>query len=384
MANIRTVNLLPNVFRTDTNKKFLNATLDQLVSRPELQKINGYIGRRFAPTTKPSDSYIPEQNVLRQNYQLEPSVVSTNKSGKTEFFGSYIDLLQQIEYFGGLTDDQDRLFRNESYSYNGLIDLDKLINFNQYYWLPDGPDTVDVLATGIPITDTFTVTRDSGSGSYKFTSYGNSTNPEITLCHGGVYQFVVNQPGLPFYIQSDPGISGTRRNQPNTSSREILGVTNNGVDVGTVTFRVPTPTAQDNFASLELVETIDFALDIPYNQIQNRMVSVINENYGGLDGIQTGWQGKKVIFLDQSNAEDLWTSNGIFDFEALDTVEFENSSLVPQNLRYSIWTIQLLNDNGNQIVRLINPQIITALTQKVFISKGATNANNEFYISRNG
>jgi 5'-3' exonuclease len=38
----------------------------------------------------------------------------------------------------------------------------------------------------------------------------------------------------------------------------------------------------------------------------------------------------------------------------------------------------------NQIVRLINPQIITALTQKVFISKGATNANNEFYISRNG
>lgn len=384
MANIRTVNLLPSVFRTDTNKKFLNATLDQLVSRPELQKINGYIGRRFAPTTKSSDSYVQEINSLRQNYQLEPSVVSTNKSGKTEFFGSYIDLLQQIEYYGGVVNDQDRLFRNESYSYDGLIDFDKLINFNQYYWLPNGPEIVDVLATGIPITNTFTVTRDSSTGSYKFTDYSESNNPEITLCHGGVYEFVVNQPGHRFFIQSDPGVSGTRRNQPNTSSREVLGVTNNGVDVGTVTFRVPTPTAQDNFASLELVETVDFALDIPYNQIQNRMVSAINENYGGLDGIVTGWQGKKIIFLDQSNAEDLWTSNGIFDFEALDTVDFENSSLVPQNLRYSIWTIQLLSDNGQQIVRLINPQPITALTQKVFVSKGATNANSEFYIDRNG
>jgi hypothetical protein len=70
MSNIKTSNLLPQVFRSDTNKKFLNATLDQLVSRPELKKINGYIGRIFAPTTKTADTYLQEDSLIRQNYQL--------------------------------------------------------------------------------------------------------------------------------------------------------------------------------------------------------------------------------------------------------------------------------------------------------------------------
>lgn len=385
MANIRSVNLLPQVFRTDTNKKFLNATIDQLVSRPDLLKINGYIGRQFAPTNKGSDSYIREQTAQRQNYQLEPSVVVTNKAGEIDFFGNYIDLLQQIQYYGGLTNDQDRLFSNESYSFSGLIDFDKLVNFNQYYWLPNGADSVDVRATGIPITETFTVTRDESTGTYKFSTFGSALNPEITLAHGGVYQFVVDQPGHDFYIQSDPGVTGVRRNQPNTSSRDILGVTNNGTDSGTVTFRVPTATAQDNFASMAIVDNVNFALDIPYSEIHNRMVSYINNTYGGLDGITTNWQGKKVIFLDQSNSNDFWTANGIFDFEGLDTVAFENGTQVPQNLRFSIWTIQLLSDGeGNEVVRLINPQPVTAITEKVFILSGEKYANNEYYINRNG
>ena len=148
MANNKTVNLLPEIFRTDTNKKFLNATLDQLVSDSNFQKINGYIGRRFSPTTKSTDYYVKESSSLRQNYQLEPSAVIKNKSGNIEFFGNYIDLLQQIEYYGGNIADHDRLFKSKSYSYNGLFDFDKFVNFNQYYWLPDGPETVTVSSTG--------------------------------------------------------------------------------------------------------------------------------------------------------------------------------------------------------------------------------------------
>ena len=37
MPNIKTSNLLPQVFRTDTNKKFLNATLDFLLLPLKLQ-----------------------------------------------------------------------------------------------------------------------------------------------------------------------------------------------------------------------------------------------------------------------------------------------------------------------------------------------------------
>ena len=385
MPNIKTSNLLPQVFRTDTNKKFLNATLDQLVSRPELKKINGYIGRIFAPTTKTADTYLQEDSLIRQNYQLEPSVVVTNKSNNIDFFGNYIDLLQQIQYLGGDISDHNRLFTNDSYSFDGLIDLDKFVNFNQYYWLPDGPDPVNVLSSGVPITQTFTVTRDSASGAYKFTTYGSAVNPQVLLAHGGVYQFVVNQPGYPFWIQSDPGISGTRRNQPNTTSRDILGVTNNGADLGTVTFRVPSPTAQNNYSQMISVDQVDFALDVPYSEIANKMVSYIIETHSGFDGIQTNLQGKKVIFLDRTNDEEFWTSTGIFDYEPLDTVDFENSSLVPANLRSAIWTIQLLpDDSGNQIVRLVNPVTVAEQTEKVFIKNGENNANNEYYVNRDG
>jgi hypothetical protein len=44
MAVFKTLQFLPEVFRTETNKKFLNATTDQLLSEPNLVKVSGYIG----------------------------------------------------------------------------------------------------------------------------------------------------------------------------------------------------------------------------------------------------------------------------------------------------------------------------------------------------
>ena len=135
MAQIQTVNFLPEAFRTPTNQKFLNATLDQLVTQPDLRNINGYIGRKFAPTFKSTDNYVPESTVQRQNYQLEPSVVVTDPiTNKIDFFSSYIDLVNQIDHDGGFTNNHTRLFENEYYSFDGLFDFDKFINFSQYYW----------------------------------------------------------------------------------------------------------------------------------------------------------------------------------------------------------------------------------------------------------
>ena len=70
MATTRTLDFLPSVFQTDTNRKFLSATLDQLVSEPDFTRLNGFIGRKFAPTYKSGDSYVTEVDSNRQNYQL--------------------------------------------------------------------------------------------------------------------------------------------------------------------------------------------------------------------------------------------------------------------------------------------------------------------------
>ena len=76
MARTRTVDFLPQIFQTDTNKQFLAATLDQLVAEPKFKKTQGFIGRRVGPGVNPNDNYVVEPTKTRADYQLEAGIVS--------------------------------------------------------------------------------------------------------------------------------------------------------------------------------------------------------------------------------------------------------------------------------------------------------------------
>jgi hypothetical protein len=373
---IKTVNFLPEIFRSDTNKKFLNATLDQLVSQPDLRKINGYIGRKFAPTYKSTDNYQPEPTVERQNYQLESSIVVRDKTKKTQFFSSYIDLLNQIEHNGGNVSDQSRLFSNETYSFDGRFDFDKFINFSQYYWLTDGPDPVDVYGSSIEKEQTFVVTRDPSTGSYHFSSLGSTQNPALHLGYGGTYKFIVDQPGFPFWIQSDPGTLGYKTNQKNISTRDVLGVANNGIDRGTITFSVPQPTQQDRYLQMPMVASADLSTDAHFNDIQHIKLSDLKKSpYFGFDKVTASLAGKTVVFINNDTDDVFWTANDLYDSElyaesmtrqltsatvATDTTIYvENSNdltvgmyLSDEQLLHT--NIRIKQINGNQLI-LTNP-----------------------------
>ena len=75
MATVRTVDFLPEIFQTSTNKQFLAATLDQLVQEPQFKKTQGYVGRRVGPGVNADDRYVVEPTESRTDYQLEPGVV---------------------------------------------------------------------------------------------------------------------------------------------------------------------------------------------------------------------------------------------------------------------------------------------------------------------
>ena len=380
MAQIKTGKFLPEVFNTETNQKFLNATLDQLVTKPDLKNVNGYIGRKFAPTFRSTDNYQPEPSTERQNYQLEPSVVVKNPiTNKTEFFSSYIDLLNQIGYNGGFTNNQDRLFANESYSFDGNFDFDKLINFNQYYWLPNGPDPVQVYGTQVPSQQTFIVTRNPSTGSYMFSTKGGVENPTITLAYGGTYQFVVNQVGYPLWLQTNPGTNGLKSNQTNLSSRDILGVTNNGTDVGTITFSVPQPNAQDYYLRMPLAGTADLSTLLHYNQVQGqRLSTVVNLGEQGFDGVNSVNQLnlKSLIFVNTNDIDSsFWTVNG---------------NTVPVATRRNAWQILLVPVYANDNVTVIdytvtlNPTaqtFVISANQKVFVQAGISRAEYTYYLA---
>ena len=382
MAAIKSIDFLPSIFRTTANKKFLNATLDQLIQEPEFKKINGYIGRTFAPTAKSADTYIQEPSTNRQHYQLEPGLVITNGSDNIEFFSSYIDVLDKIKHYGGSTVDHSRLFSSEYYSFSGVVDLDKLVNFNQYYWLPTGPQVVTITSGGVALENTYAVEWRTDIGSYRFDQTENELNPTIILSRGGSYKFAVNQPSSKFWIQTELGTAGRKGQSPNLSTREILGVTNNGTNDGTVTFEVPQLTQQDFYIKMPLAAAVDYATDLSYAEVSNQLLSTFLAKHKGLDGKTTALDNKTLIFAKYNNDPDAWVAGGIFDYNSLDSEALDNGpGIFSIDEQYGIWRIALEpidQQNSDYIIRLTSFMPVHEL-QKVVVKQGNAYANVEFF-----
>jgi len=347
MAAVKTINFLPEVFRSNANKKFLTATLDQLVSEPNLQKINGYVGRQFAPTYKNTDNYIIEPTAERQVYQLEPSLVVKDKLNNVKFVGTYIDLLQKLKYHGALTDDQDRLFSAENYSFNPSIEFDKFINFSQYYWLPNGPNAVSVsalpkntLVTGVVTSTDLYFRRQENHFQVEYEGSTTQPNPTIYLQRGITYTLSFEQSGgSAFWIQTEPGLSGYKKLEPTVSSRNVLGVANNGSTVLPISFTPPLIDAQDQYNTMELVQpvagrNVDYATELAYNQIHNRTLAELSV-IGGIAGADTNLNGKFLIFLPPTqDFVSAYSDNGLFDYdpEGFDGFKFDGGRLVPRTV----------------------------------------------------
>ena len=400
MARRRTVDLLPEIFRTSTNRQFLSATLDQLTQEPNLKRTQGFVGRRVGPGVNPADNYVTEITPTRADYQLEPGVVffrpDTNRALDAITYPGMIDALDLL---GADTQRQDRLWQSEFYSWDPFCDLDKFTNYSQYFWLPQGPDSVDVGSTTYPTTDAWEITRSGGA--YQFSDEAGN-NPIITLVRGGNYTFQVNQPGHGFWIQTNPGVNGRIPATPNISSRDVLGVINNGEDLGTVTFNVPLKSAQDFYFGLTELAPVDLVTTLKFNQINNVYVDqFLAANPDGIDGI-TNLNGRTVIFLNQTiDAQDGgWQITSQFDpllrddppeiitnglVGSYDTTLFDQTTdIATQAQRYSVWQINYIpDDDGNFYIQLASIRSVANLT-KFRIRFGEQYASTQWFKNASG
>ena len=251
----RSVQHLPAFYRTDTNQRFLSSTLDPLIQKGALERLDGFIGRQDAYTRGVNDRYIPATDRDRFAYQLEPAVTytdrdttSVNPEDQVKFTGTYDDYINQIKYLGGDTTNHDKLNKETVYSWNPAIDYDKLVNYREYYWIPEGPGTIEIDSVGPNVVAEYKVeiAEDDGSSAraYSFPHKENERNPIIKLYRGNTYKFDVNVKGHPFWIMTEPYPSKVSEDG-STSTVFDTGVTNNGTDYGTVTFTVPTSGAPD-------------------------------------------------------------------------------------------------------------------------------------------
>ena len=278
----KTSDLLPQIFRTENNKKFLGATLDPLVQPGVLQKTVGYIGRRYGKTYNGNDVYLDSDNTLRSRYQLEPGILIERENRDTKFY-DYLDFKNILRFFGN-TEENDNLITNqEHYSWNPPIDWDKFVNFREYYWLPDGPPPVTISGQVQGIDSTYRV-KLGVTDSYIFFPDGLTNNPTLILYRGQKYKFIINAPKNGFTIRTSYDSGSLRYNpdlayskgsivlfdaklwralknipqgdgstidedsedweylEPASVSSSLdysKGITNNGIENGTLTFEVP-------------------------------------------------------------------------------------------------------------------------------------------------
>jgi len=227
--SIKSVNLLPEFIRSEKNSKFLSSTIDQLIQPPSLERIDGYIGSKLVPNYKNTDNYLTETSQLRRDYQLEPALVIKNNSDAVNDVIGIDDLSNTISFNNGNISNFDKLYRSHFASYNPHIDLDKFVNYQEYYWLVNGADTVTITGTQLNSTSTFTVSDNDSETSFVFTPNGVTEDPLLILYRGNTYNFNVSSV-YKFFIKTQPSLG--------SSDAYNVNINNNGISSGVVTMMI--------------------------------------------------------------------------------------------------------------------------------------------------
>jgi hypothetical protein len=286
------VDLIPKFYQTRDNIKFIQSTIDQLVQKGTTRKVSGYIGRENAKSSNGNDVFVNAADSVRQNYQLEPGVLVNDQLGNTQFFKDYIDYINQLNVFGGNTDNHERINTQEFYSWDPHINWDKFSNFQQYYWLPYGPETITIYGQQKNVISTYTVVIDEALGTkeYLFTPNGLTRNPSLVLYRGQTYHFNITSTGEPFSIKTARTLGNQDRYIDPTQAIDNFAVTS-----GTVTFTVPND-----------------APDLLYYVSENDpnlggIFKILNINENSVIDVENDFLGKKTYILSSGDP----VSNGM-------------------------------------------------------------------------
>jgi hypothetical protein len=393
-TRIRTLNFLPEVFRTTTNRQFLQGSLDQIVDQPNTKKIQGYVGSKFGYGINAKDYYVTEPTKVRTEYQLEPGVVFTkeNKDTANDFI-SYPGILDSLKNEGGLTTDNNRLFTSEFYSWDSFTNLDPLINFNQYYWIPEGLPAVIVGTETVFTTNDYTVTDLSNAYIISETGTSGSLNPTLVLLRGGTYTFAVSQ-STSFWIQGEPGVTGYSITNPNLQTRDVYGVTNNGATQGVVTFNVPYKDAQNDY-NVPGNNFVDLISTLPFEDVDGTLLSEL----GGIDGV-TSLAGLTVMFYNTGVVDEYGYVSKYYDDTTYDqdggvaynpSVDYPGTDVFNNNYEggyYSqvdanFYTVVYVGDPTDPVIKLI-PASQIPISEKITARSGVQYGNRSFFKNTTG
>ena len=305
-----------------------------------------------------------------------------------------------------------------------------------YIEVIDPEETFDHKSPGLEIDLQGTISNPyiDAKGNEFFTVYPNTTTNMINRLVSGIgYQ---NQSTLPPWMSSNqPGVTANTFNTPLGYTRAIVlaytipgaskqiayRLNKQGIDFRNIDFRIDryfvdnyySDNFQGNtwvlgkettFDSLQknnigiIVAKVDYAVSVPFNQINGRTVDYVNSR-GGFDGITTFKNGESVIFTQQENFVDAGPYDGWISYsdaflgdniatttiEGYDSESFDTYEIIPGfleaaanpnliNKRGGTWIINVVNG----VINLISSQQIL-LNQRVQIVNGKNFREAIFY-----
>lgn len=232
----------------------------------------------------------------------------------------------------------------------------------------------------------------------------NKFNPPLGFIRAVVLAYTV--PGASKLIAYRLNNSGINFNRiAFTVDRYILdSFYSTNFDIAGNNYNIGRETTFDALPNLnvgDIVATVNYAVTVPFNQINGRPVSYINAN-GGIDGTITYRDGETLIFAQQENFLNPGPYNGwarFFDafigddvatdvIEGYDVISFDDYSVVPGflekaqgispvNERGGVWQINIVND----VVTLMPVQEIF-VNQRVRILNGSTYSGSIMYYNQ--
>ena len=139
---------LPAVHQTPVIKNFFDTTVEQLFSKANVETVSAYIGRKEESIFDSTDTYVLQPTVDRDRFSLEPvvnTIDTANGTAANRMF--YEDYLNVLKSYGVNTLNQNTLFDTDFYTWLPPINIDKFINYQEYFWSPNGPTAKNIAGT---------------------------------------------------------------------------------------------------------------------------------------------------------------------------------------------------------------------------------------------
>jgi len=184
--NIKSSTFLPGVFRSDLNNKWLDGTLDLMISKGKLDDVDHFIGSNKGDVVNSiNDVYLNTPGFRH----LQPAFVSFNSDNSVNKQISWNQIKDKVDIeFNDY--DYNAAYSVRTYVFNPPVDLDKMVNYNQYYWISGmGPAalTINTGSNYDPVADVRN--KITASLPYEITVRGVVYQKQLQLWDGMRLEF---------------------------------------------------------------------------------------------------------------------------------------------------------------------------------------------------